>query len=75
MANAQGDEAPGIGDTLILWDGRQGVIESVVTLDDGEQMYRVAGIPTLVRGTAVRAVGSQVAPDNPAGPPAEPPPE
>ena len=71
MASAQGDDAPEIGDTLILWDGRRGVVESVVALDDGEQMYRVAGIPTLVRGTAVRAVEPQVGPVEPAEPPLE----
>ena len=70
MANEEGDDARA-GDTLILWDGRRGVIESVVKLDSGEQMYRVAGIPTLVRGTLIRTVEPQVDPGEPAGQPPE----
>ena len=70
MANQEGDDAR-IGDTLILWDGRRGLIESVVTLDSGEQMYRVAGIPTLVRGTAIRSVEAQADPVDPTGQPPE----
>jgi len=56
MANAQEDDAPVIGDTLILWDGRRGVVESVVALDDGEQMYRVA--PTAAQLSAGRSFSS-----------------
>ena len=53
---------PQTGDILTLYDGRRGVIESVIELESGERMYRIGGIPLPVRGIAIREVEPAVRP-------------